>query len=55
MKDGSLFERLAGEPHQRGGPSHVDAVAASVSRHLTHRALRTPPQQRQRNRPATPP
>lgn len=35
MKDGSLFERLAGEPHQRGGPSHVDAVAASVSRHLT--------------------
>lgn len=35
MKNGSLFERLAGETHHRGGPSHVDAVAASVSRHLT--------------------
>jgi len=32
---GSLFERLAGETHQRGGLTHADAVAASVSRHLT--------------------
>lgn len=35
MSYGSLFERLAGESHQRGGLSHADAVTASVSRHLT--------------------
>lgn len=35
MSYGSLFERLAGEVHPRGSLSHVDAVAASVSRHLT--------------------
>lgn len=35
MSYGSLFERLAGEVHPRAGQSHVDAVTASVSRHLT--------------------
>ena len=35
MSYGSLFERLAGEVHPRGGLSHAEAVTASVSRHLT--------------------
>ena len=35
MSYGSLFERLAGEADQRNELAHADAVAASVSRHLT--------------------
>ena len=35
MSYGSLFERLAGDPPPRGKLAQVDAVAASVSRHLT--------------------
>lgn len=35
MSYGSLFERLAGEAPKQGGRSHMDPVAASVSRHLT--------------------
>ncbi|SFQ87092.1 type VI secretion system protein [Halopseudomonas formosensis] len=35
MSYGSLFERLAGEVGAREGLATADAVAASVSRHLT--------------------
>jgi len=35
MSYGSLFERLAGEAGQRSDLAQPDAVAASVSRHLT--------------------
>ncbi|WP_304640702.1 type VI secretion system baseplate subunit TssE [Pseudomonas sp.] len=35
MGYGSLFERLAGETTLRSDQGHAEAVAASVSRHLT--------------------